>query len=379
MSISIRRVFGFRLGSRLVAVFAVVGVWWTVRAGNVAFGREPTTSELARRVFDSHCALLRIPGGIRITYHLYVKQDRRLGHFAWEEGEGEVLICWPQIYSMFRGRHAITHSTVTREGEYNFESEMGAGRDGDFVQIAPFRQVWSAGQLFPLRLQFYDEAEQHFAPGKGSATDYWLPSALDRAQYNLSGETTSGGIVCHVYRRADMLDTIFLAEGHGGVVCERQVRDKTRRLLEATRNTNLKNIWGNVWFPMKQVQEHYSREFVPRWDLSQPTCIITVEVRNISIGKVDKKSMHIQIPKGASVDDLIRKVRYRKAGLGSASLDKGIKQGRAELARAAIREVSTRPRATTIVLCCLFGALSLSTLVLGYQAFKPSRDRVNRR
>ncbi len=185
----------------------------------------------------------------------------------------------------------------------------------------------------------------------------------------LGWEAEIDGIRCEIYRRIDGLDAIFVAVKHGFVVCQREIRDKSGRLLEAVHNTKLKNIHPGVWFPMLQVQSAITPSRHREWTFRKPICTLKILTTRISIGNVEERLLHIEIPKGATVDDQIRGVRYRKAASGSISLEHGIKEGKYELARASGHRRATGPHTTTVVFGCLFCLFSAFTVVLVYQRF----------
>ncbi len=360
----------------LVCLGAVCGAG----AAREARAEPPSAVELARAIAAAHQQLFQLPGGLRITYHLYVAQDRRLGGFAWEDGQGRILIRWPKLYNMFEGRQARVRETNQREGEYNFVTGLSAGRDNQFVSITPYRQSWSAGHLFPLHLLFMEEADQRYVLGEDLETDYWLPSALNKGKYTWKGKTNVDGVPCDVFSREDDLDTISVAAEHSYIVCQREVRDKTRRLIESVHNTRLKEIRPKVWFPMVQAQERYSKDpTVPKWDLSKPTCVLKVVVSGVSVGGIEDKDPHIAVPKGAVVDDQILSTRYQRTGAGLSTLETGIKEGKHAAIESAARAPAQAVRLTTVVLGVLLGLLTSVTVAVGYQRVKSGGNGVGRR
>ena len=303
-----------------------------------------------------------------------MSQDRRLGGFAWEDGEGEIVIRWPKLYNVFRGRKAKDHTVNVREGEYNFESGLSAGRDNQTVQITPFRQAWSSAHLFPMRLSFIEEADQHYVPGGGVASDYWLPSALVQSAYGWKAQASVDDVPCEVYGRADGHDTIWVAQNAGYVVCRREIRDKTGRLIEVVRNSQLKNLAADVWIPTVQLQERYFEDpSVPGWDISKPTCVVKVVVTSVAVGHVDEKRLHIEIPNGARVHNQILDVIYQKGAGSLEFLDSGIKAGRHVMTEAAQERAPARLSTRTAVLGAVFCLLSLTSVILGHQVIRRRR------
>ncbi len=334
-------------------------------------GEVLTGSELSLKISAAHKQFLEIPGGVKISYHLIVAQDRRLGGFGWEGGRGRIVIRWPKIYNMYEGRNAKTHLINSREGEHDFISEISAGRDNQMVFITPYRQAWSAVHLFPLHFLFMEEADQHYVLGEGLKTDYWLPSALNQGRYAWKETVDVDGVRCEVYRRDDDLDTISVAHDHGFTVCLREIRDKSKRLIESVRNTKLKEIRPHVWFPMVQLQHRYSKDpSVPKWNLAMPTCTLKVVVDDVSIGGVKDDELHIQMPSGSIVDDQILNSRYQRSGSGVLSLETSIKSGKDE----AFKSNSWSPiepfRSTTIVLGILLIVMTTATAHFGYRRFR---------
>jgi hypothetical protein len=317
---------------------------------------ESTVKEIATGIAEANSDFLQVPGGVRLTYRLRSIQDPATGYFSWEAGDGVVTIRWPKLFNRFRGRHKETRKIREREGEYNFETKLGAGRDAMFAQIVPYRQAWSAVHLFPLRLMFFDEADQYYVPGNVHKTDYWLPSALEQGKYSHEGQAQVDGVRCEILARSDGLDKLWVAPDRGFVVCRREIRDKkTGKIAELVRNKNLRKVAGKSWFPRIQVQEIYSQTYRITRDTGKPTYVIEVSVDSVELGNVKDAELHIVVPPKSRVEDDIAAVTYVKAGQGEAGLQQAIKLARMRLAGAVRLK---RVRSTTLVLASLFGVLT---------------------
>jgi hypothetical protein len=329
--------------------------------------REHTVAEIASGIAQSHRDFLRAPGGIRLEYGLRSTQDPIKGYFLWDDGEGRVAVLWPKIFSKFRGREKKSHKVRDREGEYNFESKVGGGRDATFAQFAPYRQAWSAVNLFPLKLMFFDEADQYFVPGKVHKTDYWLPSALEQENYAHDGVAIIDGVRCEILNRSDGLDRLWVASDRGFVVCRREIRDKkSGKLAEVVQNQRLKHITGSLWFPALQTQEVFSQTYRITRDTGKPTFAIQLSVASPELGKVNEGELHISVPPGTRVQDDIASVTYVKSRGGEFGMPQTIESARVQLAK---RRPIVVPRRTTIGLGVMMCVLTMTSAMLGFRRF----------
>ncbi|MGO9471243.1 MAG: hypothetical protein ACLQVF_44705 [Isosphaeraceae bacterium] len=337
-------------------------------ARSAATGLGP--DKLAEAIDRSHQQFLRIPGGVRVGYKLNVFQDRATGHFHWEDGaEGTVIAKWPRIYTKLAGWNHEDHQPREREGEYNFESGLGAGRDWRFVQITPYRQGWSCSILFPLRFLFFAEADQDYVLGEPHRSDYWLPSALSQSEYAFAGREAIKGQVCDVYKRRDGKDVFWIAPALGHAVCRRELRDaKTDKVVEITENGAWRRIHGDCWFPYLQVQEKYNYDNKITKNTGRPSLVLRVLVQSVKAGSVADKELHITIPDRAQVENQIVGVDYRTTGLGERGLEGAIKQARFDLTQG---QPLRKWRLTTVMLGCTFAVL---TIILGILLFTRVRS-----
>ncbi len=198
--------------------------------------------------------------------------------------------------------------------------------------------------------------------------------ALVQSAYGWKAQASVDDVPCEVYGRADGHDTIWVAQNAGYVVCRREIRDKTGRLIEVVRNSQLKNLAADVWIPTVQLQERYFEDpSVPGWDISKPTCVVKVVVTSVAVGHVDEKRLHIEIPNGARVHNQILDVIYQKGAGSLEFLDSGIKAGRHVMTEAAQERAPARLSTRTAVLGAVFCLLSLTSVILGHQVIRRRR------
>lgn len=293
--------------SLLVSLSAWQLCCWTAGAA----ARRDRPDALIEGIADNHAKILKAPGGLKIVYHLEVAQDRKKAPFLWDDGaKGEIKLLWPKLYNKLAGMDTYKHAFREREGEYDMERKIGAGRDGKFAQIAPYRHIWSAVHLFPLRFQFWDESDQMFVPGKPHRSDYWLPSALRGDDYTREADASVADVPCQVWTRTNGSDKLWVAAGHGFVVCRRELRNSaTRAITERTTARNLKRLDSGGWLPLVQVQENYDQA----GQAERPRSVVTCVIDEIKPGVADDKDMHIHIPTGAHVEDQLMGASYMKS------------------------------------------------------------------
>ncbi|MGE3819672.1 MAG: hypothetical protein AB7I30_09570 [Isosphaeraceae bacterium] len=334
---------------------------------------ESSTPELAASIAASHRELLHYPGGVEITFSLRAVQDSKTAHFLWSRGEGNLTWRWPRLLCRFKGRKVNKPEEREREGEYDFESRVGAGRDEMFAQITPYRQGWSAVHAFPLRLGFFEEFDQYHVPGKRLDTDYWLPSALTRGEFRHDGEAILDGIRCEVFRRADGGDALWVAPDQGFVVCRREIRDPRDGVLrEVVVNRKLVRLSDRLWLPTEQIQEVYHRTARITKDTGQPTYTLHVTIDRIKKGHVDFNNTYISIPDGCLVQDDVIDVTYRKGLSSEAQFRSSLKGARSLLRRA---PAPTRSRPATRDLAVVFSILTLCNVAAVVQSRRSATPR----
>ena len=92
---------------------------------------------------EQHARLLGVREGVTIDYELKVEQTRGKELFSLGSGtKGTLAVRWPSIYGRLKGIQVSSGRTIEREGEHNFATQLGAGRDGLYLQVTPYRHLW---------------------------------------------------------------------------------------------------------------------------------------------------------------------------------------------------------------------------------------------
>ena len=288
------------------------------QAAGVSWGAQAARPEAsaAARIQASRDRLLKVPGGFTIRFSMTVLQDEKAGSFLWRTGSrGEIKVLWPRIYSKFDGfsRDDPARTVTSKEGEYNFESMIGAGRADQFVQIVPYRHGWSSVHLFPLMYQYFDEADQYYTPGHHRPTDYWLPGALADHPYDRAADELVEGLNCQVWAGRDGRDKIWVCEPRGDVIVQRELYDKASRVpIERMTAKRATEVRPGIWFPFELTFQKYSLTGLLR-DEVRLNHTVKLAIDRFRFGDIQEGSLHISIPKGAQVDDQIRNISYQKS------------------------------------------------------------------
>jgi hypothetical protein len=285
----------------------------------------------------AHERFLRYPGGIGIRYRLeFEPNPKETAYFVFRKGlDGLVNVRWPEFRARVEGPFFTSSAdpqdqkkddkvkTQIREGSFNFETFTGVMHDGDSLgQITNYRDPFSSASAYPLRFQFFAEVDQSFRKGPEYKTEYWLPHALRSGGYTVIGSETVNGIPCQVLRK-EGLDTIWVATGHGHVVCKREHNYQIgKSIRERTVNSDLKEIAPGVWIPMTQVKE----AFVDRAD-GVLEAKYTIRVIEVKIGTVSDSDTRVVLPDTIErVDDMITGKVYKPNTVGE--LDTAIQQAK---------------------------------------------------
>ena len=299
--------------------------------------QQPDLAAVIEGIRENHRRLLHLPGGIAVEYKASVDQPPGIEAFLFPNGfDGHLRILWPQLYIRIEGGTVVDAFTArrrvlpnVREAMHDFDTLTGVSREGKVLaQIANFRHVFTAKHAYLLNIQHYVEASQMYVPGETMTTDYWLPNALEQNDYSIVGEETINGVSCLVVQRKAM-DTIWVSQRHGFVVCRRDVHyGPGKPLRERTYNTNLKQVSPGVWLPMEQVRERYHP------DTKKRSYTLTLRVTNYSVGDVEDKDLAVIIPKDIDViEDHLRGVVYRGRTMGLADDEELIRVTKADLGR----------------------------------------------
>jgi hypothetical protein len=289
--------------------------WFLASGGGQLRGAAPPPGEVARiaqGIRAGHDRLLRVKGGIAIRYRLDVEQDPKNAVFIFEKGlDGSLNIKWPVMRCRVEGPMSgfvvddveVTRPNV-REANYNFETHSGVGRDGKMLgQVLPARHAFSAVCCFPLIFQHYVEADQYYVPREVMKTEYWLPNALQQQRYEPAGTEVVDGIPCRVLKRPG-LDTLWVATGHGHVVCKREFHYGVGQpLRERVLNSDLKEVAPGLWLPHRQVKESFAEE-----GPAQPELRLTLKVLEVRVGNLRDEDVRVVLTKDIlRIEDQIQK------------------------------------------------------------------------
>ncbi len=305
----------------------------------------------------AHERFLRHPGGIGISYRLeFEPNPKETAYFVFREGaNGLMNVRWPELRARVEGplftspvggegqKKGEKPRNEVREGSFNFETFTGVMHDGnDLGQITTYRDPFSSTSAYPLRFQFFEEVDQTFHTGPEYESNYWLPHALQTGGYTVTGSETVNGIPCQVLRK-EGLDAIWVATGHGYVVCKREHNYQIgKSIRERTVNSELKEIAPGVWIPMRQVKE----AFVDRAD-GVLEAKYTVRVTEVKVGTVSDSDVRVVLPATvARIDDMITRKVYQPNA--PSQIDAAIQQ--AKESNLALGKSSRRGRLHTSVL-----------------------------
>jgi len=292
---------------------------------SASVGQSDKSNEIVKTVAgirNSHNRLFHVPGGIGIHYRLDVEQDSRNPVFVWRNGlDGSLNIKWPEMRCRVEGQMSgyqvqkdgknfeETRPTI-REANYNFETQAGVGRDGTLLgQIVNYRHAFSAIMGFPLVMQCYVEMDQYYVPGEALKTAYWLPNAVEQHSYKLRHAEATNGIPCQVLERSG-LDTLWVATGHGYVICKREYHFGVGKpLRERVQNLDLKEVAPAVWIPLRQIKEEFDSEVPGKLKVRY-----TLKVLETKVGKVSDNDIRIVLDENmAKIEDYINGKLYEPA------------------------------------------------------------------
>ena len=339
---------------------------------------EETPEEIAAAMRDARKHLLQLPGGWAMHYKLSVTEaEPSKPQFVFPEiDQGLLAVRWPRIRSRIAAKMYtfvdkpggnVERQVIdtVREGDYDFELQVGAGREGtSIVQHTNFRHAFSANLCYPLVFQYFSEMDQHYVVGETLETEYWLPDAIEQHSYSIVGRKEVDGIPCIVLERQDY-DTIYVAEKHGYVVCQRDLRyGPGRPLRESVKNVSLKEIAPDVWIPMRQTKALYdSRSGKLRYRL-------TLDVTKIDVGQVADAMLYIEIPQNAeAVEDFVLGQSYRRLPGDNASYEAILRNARRLI------QLRGRPQATWTFLYAGLAILLAALIVLVFLRTSVTRTR----
>lgn len=266
---------------------------------------DPEVAELADRMRGSREQLLRLPGGLSFHFRVDSEQRRERPYFYFPEGlEGSFAVKWPKIHNLVKG---VMHGIVQRdemgkrkklalmtelEGSYDFETLTSVDRkDNRRGQIIGQRTHHTSTYVYPLKSQHFVEFNFQYFPGEQMQTDLWLPNAIEQHAYAITGNEEVEGIPCRVLARKDM-DTIWIAENHGYVVCKREVRwGVGKAVRERTWCRNLEEISPGVWMPMEVTHDVFDKD-----NAGQRLVRYLIKVRDVEVGKVTDEQLRVVFP-----------------------------------------------------------------------------------
>jgi hypothetical protein len=339
----------------------------------------------------AHKQFLRHPGGIGIRYRLeFQPVPNEKANFVFRKGlDGLVTVRWPELRARVEGpffsRSAAAAAaagaeekadenvkTRVREGSFNFDTFTGVMHDGDSIgQITTYRDPFSSASAYPLRFQYFAEFDQLYTPDGEYKSVYWLPHALRSGGYAVTGSESVEGVPCQVVRKPG-LDTIWVATGHGHVICKREHNYGVGKpIRERTLNSDLKEVAPGIWIPTRLVRE----AFADRAD-GALEARYTVRVTEVKVGNVTDEDVRAVLPDTVRrIDDMVtRKVYFPSADV-AGQLDTAVQKARES--NLSIGSPGTRSRTTTFFLVALATALG-GLAVYQYRSWrggaKPSPD-----
>ena len=255
-----------------------------------------------------------------------------------------------------------------REANYNFEKQVSAAREGNTLgQIANFRHAFSATTLYPLRLQYYEEADQYYVPGKENKLNRLLPGSLKEAGYEIGAKEVLNGIECEIIQRTN--DRLWIAPHHSFVVCKRESSNEAGILVERVANEDLREVSKGVWFPFRQTQEIFEPS-MPDGRLFK----ITVETSNVEVGKTEIADLEVELDKDVRyIEDHINKTTSLREGNDTDPFDQSIEnvtKGGGHLSR--WRRLG-QPDKPTIIWLNLIAALCAVLFVVSRRVYQLAR------
>ena len=352
----------------VVLLFFVAEIYLSTRSSRA----DENLATIIEQIDASRKKILHSPAGFKITYKLGVTQTK--GPFLLEDGaSGVVNLAWPNLYLKLQGKSKVNRTEMIREGEFDFVKHLGAGRDRMHVQIAPYRQIWTADIGLPLRLLFFEEIDQQYVLNQTNRSTYYLPAALKNAEYHLTGKEVVNGLTCTVLEKADRSDRLWI----GGpevdfAICRREIFEVGSKLIkERVNNLDFKTVHSSeVILPTKQTFEAFNYSFAETRKDRTPTYTLTL---TNTILPVDRSMMHIFIPEGAQVDDQIHRVNYVRARSSEEAYNPSIKQARYDVAN---RRTPSKPPVFTYPIWRVIAAIVITpvnmVLVLSFIKIKIS-------
>jgi hypothetical protein len=322
-----------------------------------------SVSQIAAGIRDQHYRFLHLEGGVALKFKLHVEQMKSQEVFLFGDGaEGLISIKWPDIYVSIRGTAATNGKRIEREGQYNFETQLGAGRDGLFAQFTPYRHQSSASLLLPLICSYFEECDQKFVPDQPYRSSRWLPSCLESQAYKVAGSDQIGDLHCIALASSDDMDMMWVDPDHGFALAKREIRDrKTGLIKEKVVNSEFRQIANELWFPGKQLSEYYDYKFRHTKQTRQFTYRYTV-TNEISAGNARK--IDISLPDQATVHDELRGITYVKARNLDRAFAAPLKQAAVDLATASSSEEIPFPWSSAALAASTAVLLSASTTML---------------
>jgi hypothetical protein len=313
-------------------------------------------ADIATKINAAQRRLLELPTGWTASYVVNVDTDvHRI--FAYRSGlQATITFKWPMLYSGIDGINPVYGNRDVREGEYNFDVRTSVARANDDVHVAPNRHMWTAAFLFPLRYQFFSKAVQYYYPGSKLETSYWLPEALQQNQFQIAGREVIGDTSCIVLRR-DGYDALWVAPDRGYVVLKRELSfGPTKPRQEVVLNEDLREVAPGIWWPFKQVRQEFSTLEKPSNSWNKIALQTTLNTLRFTTGPIADAQLHITIPDGARVTDLIKGISYVRTAPGQDPLRDAVDSA---------RKSTRRTRSTRGLTLVLFNA----SVILGIVVF----------
>ncbi|MBX9789458.1 MAG: hypothetical protein K2Y37_11130 [Pirellulales bacterium] len=270
-----------------------------------AAGNSQSSVDIAKGIAAGQARLLKAPGGLGIEYDIRVEQAAN-GPIAFQNAKGAIRIKWPKLYSRFETTFRSGRRTV-REATYDFEKKHSVALNSKrSAVISPFRSAWTANYLYPLRLCYFQQADQYYFEGAQEKSDVWLPAAIERNPYEVRQTDAIDGAACQLLERPG-IDSLWIAPGFGYMVLKREITfGAGQPLRERTTNRQFRQVVPGGWLPATQQQEHFDLKS------GRATHTFHVEIQNITVGSVSDESLVVVIPDGVQeIHDQFRNVMAR--------------------------------------------------------------------